>query len=156
MQIYGCINFYLSAIRVKPQPLKLLIFKVFGGQSCLMIAWLFDQVTEEYESFQDSKSIFRISDFKIFPIILWNIILVYYRFNSYFKGKSPLFFNLRFLLLFSKRRLSPGICLAICHLRVRLVAHKVVAYKKNYTEILVYLHEGLKARTVICWETFFL
>ena len=54
-------------------------FKVFRVQSCLMVAksckvaLQFDQVTyvcEKYNNFQDSNSIFMISDFKIFPIML--------------------------------------------------------------------------------------
>ena len=49
------------------------IFKVFRAQSCLMVAQQFDQFTyvcDEYSNFQGSKSIFMISDFKIFPIML--------------------------------------------------------------------------------------
>ena len=49
------------------------IFKVFRAQSCLMVAQQFDQITYVYNecnNFQDSKLIFRINDFKIFPIML--------------------------------------------------------------------------------------
>ena len=49
------------------------IFKAFGAQSCLMVAQQFDQVTyvcERNGNFQDSKPIFMISDFKIFPKVL--------------------------------------------------------------------------------------
>ena len=49
------------------------IFRVFGAQSCSMVAQQFDQITYVYEecnTFQDSKLILMISDFKIFPIML--------------------------------------------------------------------------------------
>ena len=49
------------------------IFKVFGAQSCLMVAYQFDQITYVYEecnNFQDSKLMFMISDIKIFSIML--------------------------------------------------------------------------------------
>ena len=54
-------------------PQSSLYFKVFGTQSCLMVAQQFEQVTyvyKKYNNFQDSKSIFMISDFKTFPIML--------------------------------------------------------------------------------------
>ena len=44
------------------------IFELFWAQSCLMAAQQFYKVTyvsEEYNNFQDSKSVFMISDFKI-------------------------------------------------------------------------------------------
>ena len=58
---------------VSPQNCVPLKIKVFGAQSCLTVAWQFDQVTfvcEEYSSFQDSKLIFMISDFQIYPVKL--------------------------------------------------------------------------------------
>ena len=62
------------------------IFKVFGAQSCLMVAQQFHQVTyvcKEYNNFQDSKS---IRDFKTFPIILLriDILRLFQRTNSTF------------------------------------------------------------------------
>ena len=100
------------------------IFKVFGTQSGLMVAQQFDQVTyvcEEHRNFQDSKSILMINDFKILPIILlrqlnFDILSVYQLLYIYYKGKSPLFFNLLFLLLLSEKSLGPESCLAICRL----------------------------------------
>ena len=56
------------------------IFKVFGAQSCLMFAQQFDQiicVCDEYNNFQDSKFIYMISDFKIFPIMLLRHLIWY-------------------------------------------------------------------------------
>ena len=97
------------------------IFKVLGAQTCLMVAWQCDQVTyvcEEYRNFQDSKSIFLTSDFKIFPILL--LRQLNYWFKSYFafiQRENSLFFNLQFLLSLSERELSPESCLVICHLR---------------------------------------
>ena len=38
-------------------------------------------------------------------------------FYVYHKEKTPLFFNLKFLLLLDERGLSPESCLAICHSR---------------------------------------
>ena len=38
-------------------------------------------------------------------------------FYVYYKGKTPLSFNLQFLLLLSERELIPERCLAICHPR---------------------------------------
>ena len=49
------------------------IFNVFGAQRCLMIASYFDQATyfcEEYNNFQNSGSMYLISDFKVFQIML--------------------------------------------------------------------------------------
>ena len=98
------------------------IFKVFGAQSCLMVAQYFDQATyvcKEYNNFKYSKSIFIISDFKIFPIKLLRQL----NFGAlsvqqlFYKEKAPLFFNLQFLLSLNERRLSPESCLEICHPR---------------------------------------
>ena len=49
------------------------IFNVFGAQRCLMIAQYFDEATyfrEEYNNFQNSRSLYLISDFKVFQIML--------------------------------------------------------------------------------------
>ena len=49
------------------------VFLVLGAQLCLIVAQQFVQVIyvcEEYSNFQDLKSIFMISDFKIFQIML--------------------------------------------------------------------------------------
>ena len=43
------------------------IFKVFGAQSCLIVACY---VCEKCANFPDSKLVFMISGFKIFPIML--------------------------------------------------------------------------------------
>ena len=76
------------------------IFKVFGAQSYLMVVYQFDQgnyVCEEYNNFQNLRSIF-MSNYKFSQYGIWDSwMLVYCRFNSYFmfyKGKTPLFFNL--------------------------------------------------------------
>ena len=70
----------------------------------------FHQITyvcEEYSNSQDSKSIFMITDFNIFSIMLlrqlnFSVLLVSQLFYVYYKGKTPLFFNLQFLLLLSE------------------------------------------------------
>ena len=75
------------------------IFKVFGAQNCLMVAKMFDQVTffcEEYNKFQDSRSIFMISNFKIFPIIFFrqsnfDVLLAQYLLFVYYKATTSLF-----------------------------------------------------------------
>ena len=73
------------------------IFKVLGAQSCLMVAQQFDQIThEECNNFQDSKFLFIVSDFKIFPIrflrqLNCGVVSVYQLFYVYYKGKTPLF-----------------------------------------------------------------
>ena len=64
---------FLYAARVRPQPWKLLIFSRFLGSKLLngfLVVWPSNLYCKEYSNFQDSKSIFMISDFKIFPIIL--------------------------------------------------------------------------------------
>ena len=75
------------------------------------------------QQFQDSKSLFIISDFKIFTKMF--LRQLNFRVLSFFqllyvncKGKSQFFFNLQFLLLLNERGLSPESCLAICHPRV--------------------------------------
>ena len=80
--------FFLSNQDQAPALKIAYIFKVFGAQSCLIVAQQFDQtiyVYEECNNFQDSKLIFMIIDFKVFPIMLlrW-LIVVYCSFNSYF------------------------------------------------------------------------
>ena len=80
------------------------IFKVFGTQSCLMVAQQFDQVTyvcEEYNNFQDSKSVFMTSDFKFFPIMLlrqlnFGILSVYSYFTFVTKKKLQFSLNCSF------------------------------------------------------------
>ena len=53
-------------------------------------------------------------------------LLIYQLFYAYYKGKTPLFFNLRFLLLCSEKGKDAQ------QLAIRgLVAYKPVAYKKN-------------------------
>ena len=58
---------------------------------------------------------------------------MYCRFNSfstfyvYYKGKTPVFINLQFLLLLSEKGLSLESCLAIRE----LIAYKPAAYKKT-------------------------
>ena len=109
------------------------VFKVFGAQSCLMV----EQVTyvyKKYNNFQDSKSIFMISNFKNFPIILLRqlnlgVILVWQLFYIYYKGKTPLLINLQFALLLSEREFSPESSQQ-CAIR-GLVAYEPVADKKN-------------------------
>ena len=101
------------------------IFKVFGAESCLMVASQFDQVTyvcQECNNFHDSRSIFLKSDFKIFLIMLsrqlnFSVFLGQLLFYVYYKGKTPLFLNLQFLLLLSEKRLIPESCFAICNPR---------------------------------------
>ena len=64
---------FLYAARVRPQPWKLLIFSRFLGSKLLngsLVVWPSNLYCKEYSNFQYSKSIFMISDFKIFPIIL--------------------------------------------------------------------------------------
>ena len=88
-----------------------------------MVAQQFDQVThvcEEYSNFQDSESICMISDFKIFLKILekqLNFVnfSVQQLFYVCYKGKTPRFFNLQFLLLLSVGGFSPKSCLIIFH-----------------------------------------
>ena len=52
-------------------------FNVFGVQSCLIVAQPFEQVTyvcEKYNNFRDSRSIFMVSDYKVFPIMLMGLL----------------------------------------------------------------------------------
>ena len=101
------------------------IFKVFGAQSCLMVAQQFNQITYVYKecnNFQDSKLIFMIGDFRIFPIMLLRQLNCDVSSTQQLcyvdcKGKTPLFSYLQFLLLLSEKGLSPESCLAICHPR---------------------------------------
>ena len=103
-------------------------FKVFGAQSCLMVAQQFDQVTnvcEKYNqkyNFQDSKLICISNDFKISLKMLlkqlsFGVLSASQLFYDYYKGRTSLFFNLQFLLLFSETGLSAESYLAICHPR---------------------------------------
>ena len=110
------------------------IFKVFGTQSYLMNAYQFDQLTnicKEYSKFHDSVSIFMMNDFKIFPIMLLRQLnlgelLVQQLFCVYYKGKTPLFFNLQLLWLINEKRLGPKFFINSCK-----IAYKPVAYKRN-------------------------
>ena len=71
---------------------------VLVAQSCSMFAQQFDQVTlfcQKSSSFQNSKTIFMISDFNIFPIMLsillnFGLLSVYLLFHIYYKGKTLL------------------------------------------------------------------
>ena len=70
-----------------------------------------------------------ISDFKVFPVILlrqlnFGISSVYQPFYVYYKGKTPLFFNLQFLFLLTERGLSPEFTIR------GLVVYELVPYKK--------------------------
>ena len=92
-----------------------------------MVAQQFDQVTY----IARDKIIFRIrnpyiqifviSGFKIVLMFLrqlnFGVLLVEQLFFIYYKGKTPLFCDLQFLLLLSERWLSPESCLAVCHSR---------------------------------------
>ena len=75
------------------------VFKVFGAPSCLMVAKWFDQVTfvfEECNNLLDSKSIFMICDFKIFPIMLLRRLSA---FSIKFVTKEKLHFLLPVVLI---------------------------------------------------------
>ena len=93
------------------------ILKFFGAPSCLMVAQQFDLVTsagEECNNFQDSKSMFLISAFNIFPIMLlrqlnFGLLSAKQPFYFLYEGKTLLFFNLQFLLLLSEKGLSPEV-----------------------------------------------
>ena len=101
-----------------------------------MVAYWFEQETyvcEECNNLQDPKSIFMITDFKIFPITLFRYwILVHRRFNNflyvYCKEKSPLFFICRLYCCLVKE----GWILKVAQqFSIRgLVAYKLIAYKK--------------------------
>ena len=93
------------------------IFKFPGAQSCLMVVQQFEvtYVSKECSNFQDSKPIFMINDFKIFPkILLRHIKLGALSFqqllDAYYKRRTPLVCNLQILLLLSESRLSPESC----------------------------------------------
>ena len=78
-------------------PQSCFYFQVAWGSKLLngcLVVWPSNLCVQEYSNFEDSK-----------PQL----------FYAYYKGKTPLFFNLWFLFLFSKRRLSPESYLAICH-----------------------------------------
>ena len=77
-------------------------------------------VCEDCNNFQDSKPIFMINVFQIFPIMFlrqlnFDVLLVKQLFYVYYKGKTPLFYNLQFLLSLSERGLSSESCLAFCY-----------------------------------------
>ena len=92
-----------------------------------------------------------ITGFKIFSMmplrqLNFYVLSVYHLFYVYYKGETPLFFDLKFLFLLSKRRLTFQSFLAICH-------PWVVASEKN---------KCIKIRTVywICdlnnWDSRFI
>ena len=92
------------------------IFKLFAAQSCLIVAQYFDQVT--YVCEEELCQLFQL-------------------FYAYYKGKTPLFFNLQFLLLFSERCLNPESCLAICHPRlVELLINQLLIIKLSVVNII--------------------
>ena len=109
-------------------------FKVFGAQSYLMNAQQFEQLTnicKEYSKFHDSVSKFMINEFKIFPIMLLrqlnlDALSIQQLFCDYYKGKTPLFFNLQLLWLINEKRLGPKFFINSCK-----IAYKPVAYKRN-------------------------
>ena len=106
MELFGTIHsFFFISNLVWPQSSKLLICsRFFEIESCLMVAQKFDQVSyicKEYSNFQDSKPIFMISDFKIFPKMLLRQLNfgAFGTFSCLLQRKNPLFFNLQSLLL---------------------------------------------------------
>ena len=96
------VDFQLRGSCLSPQ--GCLYFRGFWDSSFLglMVAQQFDQVTylcEEYNNFQDSKSIFMISYFKIFPIMLlrklnFGVFSLYFTFIA--KEKLPFSLVCRF------------------------------------------------------------
>ena len=112
---------FLQVTRVRPQPSKLFIFsRYLGLKVAYCLAQQFDQLTyacEEYNNYKNSKSIFMISNFKVFPIMLLRQRKNLTKEKHDQKGKTPLFFSLQFLLFLSEKGLSPERCLAICHPR---------------------------------------
>ena len=104
-------------------PQSRLNFQVFRGSKLLngcLVFWQVTYVCEEYNHFQDSKSIFMIGDFNIFPIMLlrqlnFGVLSVYLRLLA--TKEKHNFFNLQFLLLLSESWLNPESCLAICYPR---------------------------------------
>ena len=103
-------------------PQSFLYFQGFRSSKLLNGCLVVFQVTYDCNNFQDSKSIFMISDFKIFPVMFLRQLKfgansVQYLFYIYYKEKTPLCFNLSFLLLLSERGLSPESCSAIYHPR---------------------------------------
>ena len=92
---------FLYAARVRPQPWKLLIFSRFLGSKLLngsLVVWPSNLYCKECSNFQDSKSIFMISDFNIFPIIFLRQLNfgIFFWFNNYFTfiTKENLHFSL--------------------------------------------------------------
>ena len=118
------------------------IFIAFRDQNCLMVAQQFDQVTnicQEHSVFQDSKPIFITTDFKILPKIIlkqlkFDALSALQLFYAYYKGKTPLFFNLQLLLLLNEKGLSPKSYLAICHPRASCLQNGCL-YKKTKCSI---------------------
>ena len=86
--------------------------KLLNG--CLVF-WPSNQCLQGMKQFQDSKSTFLISDFKIFPKLFlrhlnFGVLLVWRLFYVSCKGKIPFFFKLRILLLLSEKGLSHESC----------------------------------------------
>ena len=97
----------------------------FSPESCcglkLMVAQQFDQVTyvcKEYNNLQDSKLIFIMTNFTIFPTILLrqlNLgVIGLTTIVHILQKKNSAFLYLQFLLLLSERGLSPKSCLVNC------------------------------------------
>ena len=123
------------------------IFIVFRDQNCLMVAQQFDQVTnicQEHSVFQDSKPIFITTDFKILPKIIlkqlkFGALSALQLFYAYYKGKTPLFFNLQLLLLLNEKGLSPKSYLAICHPRATVAYIKKLNVVQWQTKVQILL-----------------
>ena len=91
--------------------LQATIFKVFGALSCLMVSYWYDQVAcvfEKCNNLLDSKSIFKICDFKFFPIMLlrqlnFGELSVSKLFCIYCKGKTSFCFSVVFIVAWRNR-----------------------------------------------------
>ena len=107
---YNCTyTFFNKQLGSGLSPQSYFYFKGFQGSKLFngsLIIWP-SNLCEEYNNFLDSKSILLIDDFKIFPTVLlrqldFGALSVYQLFCVYYKGKTPLSFNLYFLLLISE------------------------------------------------------
>ena len=119
LNLLGITLIFYKQLGSGPGPQSCLYFQGFWAQSYFMVDQQFDQVTfagKEYNNFEDSKSVFMISDFRIFPIMLWKQLSFGEQlFYVYYKVKTPLLFNLEFLLFLREGVLSAESSLAICH-----------------------------------------
>ena len=121
-----------------------------------------DQVTYVCEEFQDSKSTFIISDFKIFrKMFLWQlhfgVLLVWQLFYVCYKEKTPFFFNLSFLLLISQRGLRLHIYTTrfeIYRLLWMLWMRKYWIKKVMFGKFWKLLLRARLKRSVIWWKSF--